>query len=84
MTGPNGAKAKTENSNPTITVRHKPYKSPGKDQADVKMADAENIHSAMNDANLLLKANNGECDDALSDLSTITCTNTPPTHSNTY
>ena len=65
-------------------MRHKPYKSPGKDLADLKMPDAENIHSAMNDANLLLKANNGECDDALSDLSTITCTNTPPTHSNTY
>ena len=48
------------------------------------MADGENIHSAVNDADLLLEANNGECDDALSDLSTITRTNPPPAHSNTH
>ena len=71
-------KRKRKNSNPTKNVRHKPYKSPGKDQADLKMADAENIHSAVNDADLLLEANNGECDDALSDLSTIKCTSPPP------
>ena len=51
---------------------------------DLKMADAENIHSAVNDADLLLEANNGECNDALSDLSTITCTNPPPAHSNSH
>ena len=33
-------KRKRKNSNPTKNVRHKPYKSPGKDQADLKMADA--------------------------------------------
>ena len=38
----------------------------------------------MNDAALLLETNNGECDDASSDLSTITCTNPQPAHSNTH
>ena len=76
-------KRKRKNSNTTKNVRHKPYKSSGNDQADLKMADAENIHSAVNYADLLLEANNGECYDDLSDLSTVTCTNPPPAHSNT-
>ena len=74
-------KQKRKNSNPTKNVGHKPYKSPG-NQADLKMADAENIHSAVNDADLLLEANNGECDDALSDLHVQT--HRPPIRTRTH